>query len=82
MGSAKFAGLSRVKGNRMSIKKARISLTAKAFYDPAWVNVIVLDKHKLVMPFLYRTKKEALKDYPSLVKKENRKTVKVSLVEF
>lgn len=62
--------------------KKTLKITAKNFYDSAWVNVIVLDKNKFVMPFLYRTKQEALNDYPSLVKKDNRKTVKVMLVEF
>lgn len=64
------------------IKKEVISITAKNFYDSAWINVIVIDGEKLVLNCLHPTKKDALKSYPRLVKKENRKIVKVMLVEF
>ena len=59
-----------------------ITIKVKNFYGDAWVNVVVVSPDNFyVMDKIYKTKKDAVKDFPCMVDKKNKKTVKVWLVE-
>ena len=80
LGSAPLVELNRVKG-QMKNKKP-ITIKVKNFYGDAWINVVqnaYMDFY--VFNKLHFSKQEAVKEFPAVVKKECRKTVKVWLVE-
>ena len=78
-------GLNRVKGqmrNKHIKKMTPISIKVKNFYGDAWVNVVKTNPADFyVFNKLHFSKQEAVKEFPAVVKKEVRKTVKVWLVE-
>lgn len=61
--------------------KKPITIKVKNFYGEAWVNVVDNGTQRYVMDKMYMSKSNAEKNYPALVRKEFRKTVKVWLVE-
>ena len=65
------------------IKKMKpITIKVKNFYGDAWINVVQNAPNDFyVFNKLHFSKQEAVKEFPALVNKECRKTVKVWLVE-
>jgi len=69
-----------VKGQMKS--KTPISIKVKNFYGDAWLNVVQNAPNDFyVFNKLHFSKQEAVKEFPAVVDKAKRKTVKVWLVE-
>lgn len=68
--------------NKHIKKMTPISIKVKNFYGDAWLNVVQNAPNDFyVLNKFFFSKEEAVKDFPAIVKKECRKTVKVWLVE-
>ena len=68
--------------NKAIKKMTPITIKVKNFYGDSWINVVKNAPNDFyVFNKLHFSKEEAVKEFPAVVKKECRKTVKVWLVE-